>query len=30
MIIDTHVHFADPAVPNPKLFRLAMPNVFKE
>ncbi len=29
MIIDTHVHFADPATPNPDLFRLAMPDVLK-
>lgn len=30
MIIDTHVHFADPSIPNPDLFRMAMPDVFKD
>ena len=30
MIIDTHVHFADPSVPNPLLFRMEMPDVLKD
>ena len=29
MIIDTHVHFADSKIPNTALFRLEMPEVFK-
>ncbi len=29
-IIDTHVHFADPSIPNPALFRMEMPDVLKE